>query len=98
MGIDSAVDLSDTVAERAGELTQAHALACADAIHLASALAVQSVGVIVAVWDRRLHRGVVDVGLRVSPATLPAGQARHCCVCLFKWCCAAAAVLVRIEI
>jgi predicted nucleic acid-binding protein len=41
----------------AGHLARAHALRGADAVHLASALAVGDPGLIVAVWDRRLHTG-----------------------------------------
>ena len=46
------------------------ALRGADAVHLASALAVSDPELVVAVWDRRLHTGVGASGLRVAPATL----------------------------
>ena len=64
------IELSGEVERVAGELAILNRLRGADAVHLASALAVGSVDVIVAVWDRRLHAGVVAVGLAVAPATL----------------------------
>lgn len=62
------VDLTDAVARRAGELAAEHALRGADAVHLASALALGSDDLVVAVWDRRLATGAVAAGLRVVPA------------------------------
>jgi hypothetical protein len=53
-----------------GELAARHALRGADAVHLASALAVGDSELIVAVWDRRLHAGAQATGLRVAPADL----------------------------
>lgn len=44
----------------------------ADAVHLASALAVNDPDLVVAVWDRRLHVGVLAAGGRVAPANLDA--------------------------
>jgi hypothetical protein len=56
----------------AGHLARAHALCGADAVHLAGALAVGDPGLIVAVWDRRLHTGAQPAGCRVAPAQLDA--------------------------
>jgi predicted nucleic acid-binding protein len=64
------VELSADVERRAGSLAVRHQLRGADAVHLASALALGSPGVIVAVWDKRLHTGAAAVGLAVAPATL----------------------------
>ncbi|MEM1332444.1 MAG: type II toxin-antitoxin system VapC family toxin [Actinomycetota bacterium] len=64
------VELSAEVERVAGELTVAHRLRGADAVHLASALAIDSSDVIVAAWDRRLHAAAAALGLGVSPATL----------------------------
>jgi predicted nucleic acid-binding protein len=64
------VGLTAAVERHAGELARAHALRGADAVHLASALAVGDPGLIVAVWDRRLHTGAHATGCRVAPATL----------------------------
>jgi uncharacterized protein len=43
-----------------------------DAVHLASALAVDDPDLILAVWDRRLHDGAATAGLPAAPAHLPA--------------------------
>ena len=64
------VELSADVERDAGSLAAAHQLGGADAIHLASARALGSIDLIVAVWDRRLHAGAVAVGFAVAPATL----------------------------
>ena len=64
------IELTATVEQHAGHLARAHALRGADAVHLASALAVGDPGLIVAVWDRRLHTGAQAAGCRVAPAQL----------------------------
>lgn len=64
------VELSAAVEEHAGELAARHHLRGADAVHLASALALGSTDLTVAVWDRRLHAGVIAAGLAVAPATI----------------------------
>jgi predicted nucleic acid-binding protein len=64
------VELTAAVERRAGELARAHALRGADAVHLASALAIGDADLIVAVWDRRLHAGAQAAGCRVAPAQL----------------------------
>ena len=64
------VELTADVERHAGELTSRHALRGADAVHLASALAVGSTDLLVAVWDRRLHAGVIAEQLAVVPTTL----------------------------
>ncbi len=64
------VELTEAVARRAGQLARAHALRGADAVHLASALAIGDPELIIAVWDRRLHAGAQAAGCRVAPATL----------------------------
>jgi predicted nucleic acid-binding protein len=64
------VELSADVERAAGSLAVTHQLRGADAVHLASALALGSTELTVAVWDRRLHAGVVAAGLAVAPATL----------------------------
>ena len=62
------VELTAAVERHAGYLARAHALRGADAVHLASALAISDPDLIVAVWDRRLHTGAQAAGLRVAPA------------------------------
>ena len=63
-----AVELTEPLARRAGELARTHGLRGADAAHLASALALGDDELVVAVWDTRLRDGAQATGLRVSPA------------------------------
>jgi predicted nucleic acid-binding protein len=65
------IELSADVEREAGALAATHQLRGADAVHLASALALGSTDVTVAVWDRRLHAAAAAAGLAVAPATLP---------------------------
>lgn len=69
-GATRPVDVTAAVALHAGELAKDHALGGADAVHLASALAMSDRSLIVAVWDRRLHTGALAAGLGVAPVTL----------------------------
>ena len=64
------VELTSSVERNAGQLAGQRALSGADAVHLASALVLDSADLVVAVWDRRLHAGVVAERLAVAPATL----------------------------
>ena len=64
------VELSSAVEQHAGELARTHALRGADAVHLASALAVGDPELIIAVWDRRFHAAAHLSGCRVAPAQL----------------------------
>jgi uncharacterized protein len=64
------VELTAAVQEHAGRLARVHALGGADAVHLASALAIGDPGLVVAVWDRRLHAAALAAGLLVAPAHL----------------------------
>jgi uncharacterized protein len=64
------VELSADVAQRAGTLAPSHALRGADAVHLASALAIGDDDLVVAVWDRRLHAGALSAGMLVAPVKL----------------------------
>jgi uncharacterized protein len=65
------VELSATVERRAGQLACTHALRGADAVHLASALALADPDLVIAAWDRRLHAGAANAGLQVAPAEPP---------------------------
>lgn len=69
-GATRPVELTRAVERRAGELAREYALRGADAVHLASALAISDPELVVAVWDRRLHAGVVAARLGVTPANL----------------------------
>lgn len=65
-----AVELSAGIERAAGSLAGTHQLRGADAVHLASALALDAPDLTVAVWDKRLHAGAIAVGLPVAPATV----------------------------
>lgn len=67
-----AVELTPAVSIAANTLARRHALKGADAVHLASALALRDPALVVATWDRRLHQAARAEGLRVAPAELPA--------------------------
>ena len=66
------VELTAAVERHAGQLARRHALRGADAVHLASALAIGDPELIVAVWDQRLHAGARAARLRVAPRHPPA--------------------------
>jgi len=68
------VELTATVERQAGQLARVHALRGADAVHLASALAIGDPELVIAVWERRLHAGAQAAGLRVTPARLDPAQ------------------------
>lgn len=65
------VELGRSVEQRAGQLAGLYGLRGADAVHLASALALDDETLILAVWDRRLHRAAEAIGLRCAPQDLP---------------------------
>lgn len=64
------VELSPARARQAADLTVEHALAGADAVHLASALVLDDADPVLAVWDRRLHAAARAAGVRTAPAAL----------------------------
>lgn len=64
------VELSPAVERHAGQLARTHALRGADAVHLASALAIGDPELVFAVWDQRLHAGAHAARLRVAPLEL----------------------------
>jgi predicted nucleic acid-binding protein len=64
------VELTGDVEQRAGRLTGSHALRGADAVHLASALAIETSDLILAAWNRRLHMAARAEGLVVAPDDL----------------------------
>jgi predicted nucleic acid-binding protein len=67
-----AVELTPAVEGHAGQLARTHGLRGADAVHLASALAVGDPELVFAVWDGRLHAGARAAHLRVAPLDLSA--------------------------
>lgn len=64
------IELTRIVARRAGDLAREHAFRGADAVHLASALAVGDPELLVAAWDQRLHAAARAVRLPVAPLDL----------------------------
>lgn len=62
-----AVELTELVTTRAGELASTHALRGSDAVHLASLLAVGADDTLFAVWDRRLRAGAQSAGVQLAP-------------------------------
>jgi uncharacterized protein len=64
------VELTARVEQHAGRLAREHSLKGTDAVHLASALTIDDPGLVVAVWDRRLHSSVRAAGAAVAPAEL----------------------------
>ena len=64
------VELTAAVEQHAGQLALTYALRGADAVHLASALAIGDPGLILAAWDRRLHAGAQAAGLQTAPAQI----------------------------
>lgn len=55
------------IAHHAGHLAEEHALRGADAVHLASVLAIGVDETVFAVWDHRLHAGAQEAGLQLAP-------------------------------
>ncbi len=64
------LELTESIESSARELVTRHALSGADAVHLASALALEDPQLVFATWDRRLHAAAHAEGLHVVPATL----------------------------
>jgi uncharacterized protein len=64
IGIDGAL------AQFAGELAELHGLRGYDAVHLASAIAMQDPALVMATWDRDLADATVACGYAVAPAVL----------------------------
>jgi len=62
-----AIELTEEVQVLAGRLAGERSLRGADAVHLASALAVGDPDLVVAVWDRRLALAAQASGLAVAP-------------------------------
>ena len=63
-----AVELTQQVTTHAGQLAGQHALRGADAVHMASLLAVGAADTILAVWDQRLRAGAQAAGVQLAPA------------------------------
>ena len=66
-GATRPVELSERVTVHAGRLAGRHALGGADAVHLASALAIGRAHLLFAAWDQRLRDGAAAANLTVAP-------------------------------
>jgi uncharacterized protein len=64
------VELNPQLEADAGDLAERHALSGFDAVHLASALTLTELPLIVATWDARLLRAAKTAGLNSLPAQL----------------------------
>jgi uncharacterized protein len=62
------VELTQAITAHAGALAGQHALRGADAIHLASALAMGVDETLLAAWDERLRSGAEAAGVRLTQA------------------------------
>ncbi len=61
------VEVSAEIADHAAGLAAAHPLSGADAVHLATALALRESELVLATWDRRLRAAALAEGLAVVP-------------------------------
>jgi len=62
------VELIEPLTMHAGELADVYALRGADAVHLASILAIGAADTLFAAWDTRLRSGARAAGLQLAPA------------------------------
>ena len=62
-----AVELTEMITAHAGQLAGEHALRGADALHLASVLAIGPADTLFAVWDQRLRSGAEMTAVQVAP-------------------------------
>ncbi len=68
------VELGEMLTREAGELTRAHPLRAADAVHLASADVIVEESreeVVFACWDRRLWEAAEGSGFKLAPTNIP---------------------------
>jgi uncharacterized protein len=62
-----AMEPTENIAHRAGHLAAAHALRGADAVHLASVLAIGVNDTVFAVWDQRLRTAALEAAVGLAP-------------------------------
>src|SRR4051812_38396046 len=62
------VDLDELVAAAAGDAAETFGLRGYDAVHLATALALQDESLLMATWDSDLRAVALKVGLMIAPA------------------------------
>jgi predicted nucleic acid-binding protein len=61
------IEVDQDLVEQASQLAADHQLRSLDALHLAAALLLSSGELVLATWDRRLHRAARAAGLQVLP-------------------------------
>lgn len=61
------VELTEDITHQAGRLAAAHAMRGADAVHLASVLAIGVDDTVFAVWGQRLRTAAQEVAVRLAP-------------------------------
>jgi predicted nucleic acid-binding protein len=61
------VELTETITAHAGHLASRDALRGADAVHIASLLAVGAAETLFAAWDQQLRTGAKAAGVRLAP-------------------------------
>jgi uncharacterized protein len=64
------VSIADPLVDRAADLATGYDLRAADAIHLATALAVIEADSVFVTWDKRLRLAAVHAGLASAPASV----------------------------
>jgi len=64
------IEIDEVVMEHAAELSIETGLRTLDALHLAAALSLPDAEVVLATWDRRLHRAAREYGLKTLPLKL----------------------------
>jgi len=64
------VEVTGQLESEAGDLAEQHALSGFDAIHLASALTIAAIPLVVATWDGRMHQAAQAAGLTTLPGQL----------------------------
>lgn len=64
------VEVTAQLESEAGDLAEQHALSGFDAIHLASAVTLATMPVVVATWDGRLRRAARAMGLATLPGQM----------------------------
>jgi len=62
------IELTEAVTGHAGQLARQHSLRGADAVPLASLLAVGAAATLFAVWDHQLRAGAQTAGVQLAPA------------------------------
>jgi predicted nucleic acid-binding protein len=64
------IELTDSVAADAARLAEHLVLGANDAVHLASALALNAASPVLVTWDRRLATAAITAGVAVTPSGL----------------------------